>query len=456
MDEDGLGRELGVALGHADERDGAGLHEQIVEARPSGALRPFGGRPAARSRVDLLAEVVERVGVDVDGQVEVRDGLLRLGEAAGDRLAHHRERAHLRRASSPGRRALRGGRGGDAARREALEVARDDAAVGPRAGDAVEVEAALARELADVGRRLDAPAWSPGSGRGRSGAATAQGRAAASGAGAAGACGGGSEPGRQAGAGAGSGARPPRRTAEMSSPGSPTIGDGLAELHHGAGGGEDLEQRALVEGAELHRRLVGLDLGEEVVDGDGVALLLVPRADLALLHGRGELRHLEDLRHVARPSLQRLAGRGPRRTFSRMRGGVAGSRTARASRCRASGRRAWSRAGRARRARRRRGAGCGRRSRRRRRRRASPRGRRRRGGSSARSRRSSPRRAGGASGGRRPRPRCPPSRAPWRRRARRGPCGSRRRWSRPCPRARRATPIGTSSSGSSGTSPFTP
>ena len=44
--EDGLGRELRVALGHADERDGAGLDEQIVE-RHLERLR----RPRRRSRV---------------------------------------------------------------------------------------------------------------------------------------------------------------------------------------------------------------------------------------------------------------------------------------------------------------------------------------------------------------------------------------------------------------------
>ena len=43
-------------------------------------------------------------------------------------------------------------------------------------------------------------------------------------------------------------------------------GDRLTELHLAARGDQELQQRPLVEGAELHRRLVGLDLGEEVVD----------------------------------------------------------------------------------------------------------------------------------------------------------------------------------------------
>ena len=67
----------------------------------------------------------------------------------------------------------------------------------------------------------------------------------------------------------------------------------IAERHHRAGRGEDLQDHALVEGAELHRGLVRLDLGQEVVDGDGVAFLHVPGGDLALLHGGGELRHLD-------------------------------------------------------------------------------------------------------------------------------------------------------------------
>jgi hypothetical protein len=71
----------------------------------------------------------------------------------------------------------------------------------------------------------------------------------------------------------------------------------LAELHDAAGGRQDLEQRALVERPKLHGRLVGLDLGEELVDLDAVAGLLVPRASWTLLHRRGELGHVEDLRH---------------------------------------------------------------------------------------------------------------------------------------------------------------
>src|SRR5262249_21213889 len=75
----------------------------------------------------------------------------------------------------------------------------------------------------------------------------------------------------------------------------------LAELHLSARGDEELQERALVEGAELHRRLVGLDLGEEIVDVDCVALFLVPRGEDALLHRRRQLRHVEDLRHQLAP-----------------------------------------------------------------------------------------------------------------------------------------------------------
>ncbi len=90
---------------------------------------------------------------------------------------------------------------------------------------------------------------------------------------------------------------PPWRPARRRPPRRAQDGDRLAELHLGPRRNEDLEKRALVEGAKLHRRLVGLDLGEEIVDADRVALLLVPRRENPLFHRGRELRHLEDLRH---------------------------------------------------------------------------------------------------------------------------------------------------------------
>src|SRR6266542_4220258 len=60
----------------------------------------------------------------------------------------------------------------------------------------------------------------------------------------------------------------------------------------GAGGGEaGAGAAAGAEGLELHIRLVGLDLGDDVTALDRVALLLDPLDDLAGLHGLGELGH---------------------------------------------------------------------------------------------------------------------------------------------------------------------
>jgi hypothetical protein len=49
--------------------------------------------------------------------------------------------------------------------------------------------------------------------------------------------------------------------------------------------------------AEVHDRLVGLDLGEHVARLDRVARLLEPLEDLALFHRVGELRHEDVGRH---------------------------------------------------------------------------------------------------------------------------------------------------------------
>jgi hypothetical protein len=60
-----------------------------------------------------------------------------------------------------------------------------------------------------------------------------------------------------------------------------------------AGGDQKLEERSLVERAELHRRLVGFDFGEKIVDRHGIALFFVPNRQLALGHRGRQLRHLQ-------------------------------------------------------------------------------------------------------------------------------------------------------------------
>jgi hypothetical protein len=62
-------------------------------------------------------------------------------------------------------------------------------------------------------------------------------------------------------------------------------------------GDQDLGDRAFVDRLEFHRRLVGLDLGEDVAARHLVALLDQPFGKRALLHRRREGGHLELDRH---------------------------------------------------------------------------------------------------------------------------------------------------------------
>src|ERR1043165_3344851 len=56
-------------------------------------------------------------------------------------------------------------------------------------------------------------------------------------------------------------------------------------------GHDDLAERPLVDRLDLHRRLVGLDLGEDVARLDVVPFLLVPLREVALGHRRRQRRH---------------------------------------------------------------------------------------------------------------------------------------------------------------------
>ena len=74
--------------------------------------------------------------------------------------------------------------------------------------------------------------------------------------------------------------------------------DHRADLHAvGALRDDDLADRALVDRLELHRRLVGLDLGHDVAGLDRVAFLDQPLGQRALLHRRGQRGHLDLDRH---------------------------------------------------------------------------------------------------------------------------------------------------------------
>ena len=74
--------------------------------------------------------------------------------------------------------------------------------------------------------------------------------------------------------------------------------DRRADLHAvGAFRNKDFRDLALVDRFELHRRLVGLDLGEDVAGLHVVAFLDEPFGKRALLHRGGKRGHLEFDRH---------------------------------------------------------------------------------------------------------------------------------------------------------------
>jgi len=54
----------------------------------------------------------------------------------------------------------------------------------------------------------------------------------------------------------------------------------------GAFGNHDLREHSFVDGFDLHRCFVGLDLGEDIACPNGFPLALEPTSDLALGHCR--------------------------------------------------------------------------------------------------------------------------------------------------------------------------
>ena len=79
----------------------------------------------------------------------------------------------------------------------------------------------------------------------------------------------------------------------------------------GAGRNDDLGDRALVDGLDFHRRLVGLDLGDHVARRDLVAFLDQPLGEIALFHRGRQGRHGDVDRHVSAvpPALGSAIGR---------------------------------------------------------------------------------------------------------------------------------------------------
>src|SRR4029079_19179005 len=70
------------------------------------------------------------------------------------------------------------------------------------------------------------------------------------------------------------------------------VGDGGADRHLGAGLVDDLDERTARERLHLLRRLLALDLGDDLAARDGVAHALQPGGDGTALHVVAEVRHL--------------------------------------------------------------------------------------------------------------------------------------------------------------------
>ena len=62
---------------------------------------------------------------------------------------------------------------------------------------------------------------------------------------------------------------------------------------------DDLADAALIDRLVFHRRLVGLDLGDDVAGVHLVALFLEPAGEIALGHRRRQRRHPDFDRHVS-------------------------------------------------------------------------------------------------------------------------------------------------------------
>ena len=83
----------------------------------------------------------------------------------------------------------------------------------------------------------------------------------------------------------------------MSSPSCAEHGDQPADRHARAFGDDPLQEHAVVVDLQVHRRLVGLDLGDHVAGGDGVAFFSEPRDEDAFLHRVAHFGHFDGDSH---------------------------------------------------------------------------------------------------------------------------------------------------------------
>ena len=90
----------------------------------------------------------------------------------------------------------------------------------------------------------------------------------------------------------------PSSSAALSSPSARIIAIGvLTATSVGAFRHQNLAERAFVDRLHLHGGFVGLDLGDHVAGFDGVAFLLQPLGEIALLHRRRQRGHEDLSRH---------------------------------------------------------------------------------------------------------------------------------------------------------------
>ena len=168
--QDAILRPYRIGGRHALQRRRPRLDDEIVQGELKGGLSVV---VLGRSRVGFFAQRDEPPDLDVRGQVEMRDGLLRLHQARGDDPAHaveghllerhiavdrldllgartRRERDAGRRGSGWARRRRRRGARGS------LDIARHDAAVRTGRRNGGEIDAALHREPARQRRHASA------------------------------------------------------------------------------------------------------------------------------------------------------------------------------------------------------------------------------------------------------------------------------------------------------------
>ena len=292
-----------VAIGHAHQRAGQRLDQQIVDRQ----LDPV----RFQTGIELFAQVEQRIETDVDGKVIMRDLLLALGEAARNDLAHVGELFFLVRRAVIAGGCLSGrfrfvlvlgsggiGSGFGRAAFCAFDICLHDPATRTGAGYGGKIDAVLLGDAASQGRCDDAFTAIV---LGRGGCLGIGIHRCACGLGAFARCGlgrfrfvfgfvlGGFFFGRLFIAGWSGGCRLVHIFAFFGE-----NGDHRADLYtFGPCFDCDRGNGAFVHSFEFHRRLVGFDFGHDVTGADRITRLHKPFGERALLHGGRKGGHLD-------------------------------------------------------------------------------------------------------------------------------------------------------------------